>query len=221
MPAGPSPSPSRSLSPVDALPAAAPNRTPPDAAATLKFHACLNVSDLRRSLSFYTALFGREPAKAYDDYAKFEIADPPLVLSLKPKRASAGGPLNHLGLRVTSPQALAEIEQRMRAVGARIGRQDDVACCYARQSKLWITDPDQTLWEVYVFHEDAPDWGEQANLVKLWKAPLQAFGFRGVFRRWWANAFGRRAPAVAAEQDQSGCAAGARSDSLPNEACRS
>jgi len=169
-----------------------PDRTPPEASQLIKFHACLNVSDLRRSLAFYTALLGTGPVKAYEDYAKFEIGVPPLVLSLKPKRACAGGPLNHLGLRVTSVEQLENIRDRLIKVGARIGRQDDVACCYARQSKLWITDPDQTLWEVYVFHEDAPDWGEKQNVVKLWKAPLQAFGVRGVLRRWWANAYGSR-----------------------------
>lgn len=170
--------------------ATVPNRTPAGANQYIKFHACLNVSSLERSLVFYTALFGHGPVKSYDDYAKFEIDDPPLVLSLKPKRACAGGPLNHLGLRVVSLTQLSDIEHRLRTVGARIGRQDDVACCYALQSKLWVTDPDETLWEVYVFHDDAPDWGEKQNLVKLWKAPLQAFGIRGVVRRWWANKFG-------------------------------
>lgn len=170
--------------------ATVPNRTPAGANRSVKFHACLNVSNLERSLAFYTALFGCGPVKSYDDYAKFEIDDPPLVLSLKPKRACAGGPLNHLGLRVVSVEQLEAVHTRLRTVGARVGRQDDVACCYALQSKLWITDPDETLWEVYVFHDDAPDWGEKQNLVKLWKAPLQAFGMRGVVRRWWANRFG-------------------------------
>lgn len=170
--------------------ATVPNRTPAGANQLIKFHASLNVSRLERSLAFYSALFGRGPVKSYSDYAKFEIDDPPLVLSLKPKRACAGGPLNHLGLRVVSLDQLQAIERRLRTVGARIGRQDDVACCYALQSKLWITDPDETLWEVYVLHDDAPDWGEKQNLVKLWKAPLQAFGIRGVVRRWWANRFG-------------------------------
>ena len=38
-----------------------------------------------------TALFGVAPVKHYDDYVKYEIDDPPFVLSLKPKRACAGG----------------------------------------------------------------------------------------------------------------------------------
>lgn len=168
------------------------NRTPAGATQMWKFHASLNVSDLERSLAFYAALLGAPPVKAYEDYAKFEIDHPPLVLSLKPKRACAGGPLNHLGLRVQSISELEAIHERMKAVQARIGQQDDVQCCYARQSKLWITDPDQTLWEVYVFHEDVPDWGEKNNLPKLWKAPLKAFGMRGMIGRLWNNRFGAR-----------------------------
>jgi hypothetical protein len=29
-----------------------------------------------------------------------------------------------------------------------------VECCYARQTKFWVTDPDRVLWEVYTLHED-------------------------------------------------------------------
>lgn len=168
------------------------NRTPREALAQVKFHACLNVSDLGKSLEFYTALLGAPPVKAYGDYAKFEIDVPPLILSLKPKRACVGGPLNHLGLRLTSLADFEATWERMRAVTSRIGRQDDVQCCYARQTKLWITDPDGTLWEVYLFHDDVTDWGEKHNKVKLWSAPLKAFGVRGVISRWWNNAFGAK-----------------------------
>jgi hypothetical protein len=35
-----------------------------------------------------------------------------------------------------------------------------VACCYALQTKFWITDPDHTMWEVYTFHEDIDHPGE-------------------------------------------------------------
>lgn len=183
----------------------APNRTPEPARQMIKFHACLNVSDLAKSIEFYSALLGDGPVKAYDDYAKFEIDIPPLVLSLKPKRACAGGPLNHLGLRLTSEEELRRVQERLKRVGARIGQQDDVQCCYARQTKLWITDPDETLWEVYVFHDDVPDWGEKHNKIKLWSAPLKAFGLRGMLRRWWNNSFRPTAhqsdPATVISQD--------------------
>ncbi len=169
-----------------------PNRTPEGATAVVKFHASLNVSDLARSVEFYTALLGMEPIKFYQDDAKFELTEPPLVLSLKPKRACAGGPLNHLGLRLVEVEQLQAVRERLRRVGARFGEQEDVKCCYARQTKLWITDPDETLWEVYVLHDDVPDWGEKHRKIKLLAAPFKAFGVRGLIRRAWMNAFGAR-----------------------------
>jgi catechol 2,3-dioxygenase-like lactoylglutathione lyase family enzyme len=168
------------------------NRTPAGATAVVKFHASLNVSDLDRSVAFYAALLGAAPVKHYHDYAKFEIDEPALVLSLKPKRACAGGPLNHLGLRLVTVEQLRAVQARLKVVGARIGEQDDVKCCYARQTKLWVTDPDETLWEVYVLHEDVPDWGEKHKKVKLLAAPFKAFGVVGLVRRAWNNAFGKR-----------------------------
>ena len=31
----------------------------------------------------------------------------------------------------------------------------DTTCCYARQDKIWVRDPDGTPWEVFATHEDA------------------------------------------------------------------
>jgi hypothetical protein len=93
-------------------------------------------------------------------------------------------------------EQLEAVLARVQEVTTRIGRQDEVRCCYAKQTKLWITDPDGTLWEIYVFHDDVVNWGERHNKLKLWSAPLRAFGVRGMLRRWWHNAFGTRvAPA--------------------------
>ncbi len=169
------------------------NRTPAAATAVVKFHASLNVSDLAKAAEFYTALFGVGPVKVYPDYVKFEADVPPLVLSLKPKRACAGGPLNHLGLRVVTVEQLRAIQGRLKAVGARMGQQDDVKCCYAHQSKIWVTDPDQTMWEIYVLHDDVPDWGEKDKKLKLLAPPFQALGLWGSIRRGWNNKFGRKA----------------------------
>ena len=129
--------------------------------ATLrKFHASLNVSDLERSIAFYRVLLGAEPAKVRSDYAKFDVADPPLVLSLIPKRSGDGGPLNHAGLRMRNAEELVEVQRRLEAAGLPTQREEGVECCYARQTKFWITDPDGALWEIYVFHEDIDDHGE-------------------------------------------------------------
>jgi hypothetical protein len=35
----------------------------------------------------------------------------------------------------------------------------DTTCCYAKQDKIWVRDPDGTPWEVFVTHEDAEEHG--------------------------------------------------------------
>jgi hypothetical protein len=34
-----------------------------------------------------------------------------------------------------------------------------LTCCYARQDKIWVRDPDGTPWEVFVTHEDTVEAG--------------------------------------------------------------
>ena len=130
------------------------------AADAIKFHASLNVSDLARSIEFYRALLGVEPAKRRGDYAKFETEEPPIVLSLIPGQASRGGSLNHAGLRVRSAEELVKIQHRLEAAGIRTQREEGVECCYARQTKFWVTDPDLALWEIYVLHDDIDEHGD-------------------------------------------------------------
>src|SRR5262245_47123118 len=143
-------------------------------ASLRKFHASLNVSDLNRSIAFYRVLLGTEPAKTRADYAKFELAEPPLVLSLIPGRPGAGGHLNHVGLRVRNAEELVEIQRRLEAAGLHTEREEGVECCYALQTKFWVTDPDRALWEVYVFHEDIDDRGHAAPPLRIEETPVTA-----------------------------------------------
>jgi catechol 2,3-dioxygenase-like lactoylglutathione lyase family enzyme len=165
-----------------------PNKTPEGATDIWKFHASLNVGDLARSITFYRAMLGAEPVKFYENYAKFEIDVPPLILSLKPQPAKKGGPLNHLGLRVKTTEELLAIQARLESVGAKVARQDDVRCCYAHQTKFWVADPDETLWEIYVLHADFSKWGEGSKFG-LMMPPLRALGFFGSIRRALSKPF--------------------------------
>jgi len=171
---------------------AAPNRTPERAMAVVKFHLSLNVSDLERSLRFYSALLNAEPVKVYPNYAKFELDEPPVILSLKPHRASRGGPLNHFGLRLKTIEDVAATQRRLEAAGFSVSRQDDVRCCYAHQTKFWVTDPDETLCEVYVLHGDHPTWGQGSKLA-LMMPPLRALGLVGSIRRFLSKPWRRSA----------------------------
>ena len=87
-------------------------------------HLSLNVPDLGRAVEFYSVLFGTPPAKRYDDYAKFEVADPPLVFSLVPQTPGPGGSLSHLGLRVSGDDAIRAYRDRLEAAGVCTAAQD-------------------------------------------------------------------------------------------------
>jgi catechol 2,3-dioxygenase-like lactoylglutathione lyase family enzyme len=122
--------------------------------APITFHLSLNVAELGRSIEFYRVLFGIEPAKRHDDYAKFELHDPPLVFSLVPRAAGAGGSLSHLGFHVRSNDEICRIQARLTSAGICTQEQNGTVCGYARQDKIWVRDPDANFWEVYVVEED-------------------------------------------------------------------
>lgn len=119
-----------------------------------KFHFGLTVADLDRAVAFFELLFDTPPVKHYPDYAKFEVADPPLVLALHPGRANGGGGLNHCGFRLANSADLVAVQHRLELNGIKTQREEGVECCYALQTKFWVTDPDRNLWEIYTLHED-------------------------------------------------------------------
>jgi len=123
----------------------------------VRFHISLNVSNLERAIHFYRILFDQPPAKQRDDYAKFEPNIPPLVLSLEPNGRVNEGKLNHLGIRLTDARHLVSVQERLEKAGIRSQREEGVECCYARQTKFWVQDPDGTLWELYTLDDDELD----------------------------------------------------------------
>lgn len=112
----------------------------------------LNVSDLDEAVGFYTKLFRTEPAKLRPGYANFAIADPPLKLVLIEDRATTGT-VNHLGIEVESTGEVAAARRHLEAEGLVTAVEEGVACCYARQDKVWVDAPDGEPWEIYTVLE--------------------------------------------------------------------
>src|SRR5262249_54525638 len=48
---------------------------------------------------------------------------------------------------------------RLRDRGLASERDDEVECCYSRQTKIWLADPDRNLWEVYAVTGALPHRG--------------------------------------------------------------
>jgi catechol 2,3-dioxygenase-like lactoylglutathione lyase family enzyme len=114
----------------------------------------LNVDNIDEAVAFYTNLFAVEPAKVKPGYANFAVAEPPLKLVLI-ENPGHGGSLNHLGVEVESTDVVAQANARLRASGLPTATEDQVACCYAVQDKVWVDDPDGAPWEIYTVLADA------------------------------------------------------------------
>lgn len=114
----------------------------------------LNVSDIEEAVEFYSKLFATQPAKRREGYANFAIDEPPLKLVLIENKG-AETRLNHLGVEVFSTDEVVAAQRRFSQEGLDTAREDGVECCYAKQDKVWTSDPDGASWEYYTVLADA------------------------------------------------------------------
>ena len=124
----------------------------------IQAHVSIRVSNLERSVAFYQAFFGAAPNKRRPGYANFDLADPPLKFALNEGPvAGQAGTLDHLGFRVDSLEEVEAFKTRLQQAGLATFDEKDVTCCYAKQDKIWVHDPDGIEWEVYVLTDDLLD----------------------------------------------------------------
>ena len=116
-----------------------------------RIHLSLRVQPERLApmVEFYSTLFGAPPRKRFADYVQFDLAEPPLNLTFMPSPAARTGELDHLGLQVFSGAALDASRARLAAAGLSPRDELAVDCCYARQDKFWLTDPEGRQVEVF------------------------------------------------------------------------
>jgi catechol 2,3-dioxygenase-like lactoylglutathione lyase family enzyme len=121
---------------------------------TLKAHLALNVRNVQNSTEFYRKMLGIEPMKVRKGYAKFDVQNPPLNLTLNEVPFSDRGALSHLGIQVASKDDV--LAQRAQWTEAGLVTRDEMQtnCCYAVQDKTWVHDPDGNEWEVFVVLKD-------------------------------------------------------------------
>ncbi len=117
-------------------------------------HISLYVSNIENTKDFYSTFFGQEPTKQETGYLKYELKEPCLVISMVENPASVHQNFGHLGFRVEDESTLKEKLQSAVEKGFKITEEMDTNCCYAKQDKFWVSDPDGIQWETYVFHED-------------------------------------------------------------------
>ena len=125
----------------------------------------LNVADLDAAVAFYSKLFDVTPAKVRPGYANFAIESPPLKLILV-EGHGAPGTLNHLGVEVPDAGDVAAAHARLSDQGLATATEDEVACCYAVQDKVWVDAPDGEPWEIYTVLGDVEMPGGDLRTVE-------------------------------------------------------
>jgi len=121
---------------------------------TVKAHIAINVSDVNRSTEFYEKMLGLKPCKERQGYAKFDVTNPPLNLTLNEQKDVTHGALSHLGIQVASTDDVLAMRQNWMDAGLMTRDEMQTNCCYAIQDKSWVEDPDGNQWEVFVVLQD-------------------------------------------------------------------
>lgn len=117
------------------------------------FHVGIYVQDLPAAVEQYKKILGLEPAKVKADYAKFELADPPVILALN--LGGEPGTVHHLGIRYPETDRVATELKRTKMEGVTVLEQQGTTCCYAKSDKFWVRDADGMPWEMYTLLGDA------------------------------------------------------------------
>ena len=99
-------------------------------------------------------MLGIEPSKSRKGYAKFDVQNPPLNLTLNQVAFNERGALSHLGIQVATTEDVMAMREKWIDAGLVIRDEMQTNCCYALQDKSWVNDPDGNEWEVFVVLED-------------------------------------------------------------------
>ncbi len=128
-----------------------------------RLQLAINVDNLDESITFYSKLFGAEPAKIRPGYANFAVTDPPLKLVLM-ENPGNGGSLNHLGVEVADADIVDAEQTRLAEAGLASIDERGTTCCYAKQDKFWVQGtPNGESWEIYTVLADSQTFRGDAS----------------------------------------------------------
>jgi catechol 2,3-dioxygenase-like lactoylglutathione lyase family enzyme len=131
-----------------------------------RLHVHVGVTDLDDSIRFYSTLFGSGPTVVKSDYAKWMLEDPRVNFAISAGHQTARG-IEHLGIQVESKDELDQVYGRLQAAARPVLEEGATTCCYARSEKSWISDPDGIVWEAFLTHGEATDYGDSPALSAL------------------------------------------------------
>lgn len=113
-----------------------------------RLHVHISVDDIKKSVGFYSALFGADPVVLKDDYAKWMVEDPRVNFAISSKEGTTRG-LNHLGIQAEQEAELEGVYKRLGEANIATVDETCARCCYAESDKHWAVDPTGIVWEAY------------------------------------------------------------------------
>lgn len=117
-------------------------------------HIALNSYHFDEAVAFYSEIFLTKPIKLTSDYAKFAPDLAPINLTLaRSKEPVTGSKINHFGIQVFDQDHVQQAINQFKQASLETVVEDDVNCCYARQDKVWVKDPDDNSWEFFFVAE--------------------------------------------------------------------
>lgn len=121
-----------------------------------KVHISLNVSDVEKSQKFYEIFLESPAHKVRPGYANFDLNNPPLKLAIQERKSAhvGEGLVSHLGIQVPTTDDVEAAIHRLSEAGFHLKEEKDEVCCYAKQDKVWVQDPDGNSWEVYTVTDE-------------------------------------------------------------------
>lgn len=129
-----------------------------------RLHVHLNVAadQFDATTAFYSTLFGHEPTKTRDGYAKWMLDDPRVnFVAEVPHECCDSLGIHHVGLQVDGSDELEDIRRTLKAADAPLLEVGETVCCYSKSEKHWTRDPSGVRWEAFHTHGDAEDYGDR------------------------------------------------------------
>ena len=131
-----------------------------------RFHVHVGVTDIDRSVAFYSSLFGARPSVVKGDYAKWMLEDPRINFAISMREDATKG-VEHVGLQVEDKAELEEVYGRLKAADRPVLEEGATMCCYAQSEKSWIADPDGVVWEAFMTDGESTTYGGSPDFGQL------------------------------------------------------
>ena len=133
-----------------------------------RLHISFNVSDLDKSIGFYSTLFASDPTVIREDYAKWMLDDPRVNFVVQKAAQQTG--FTHAGIQVESDSELNEMFDRLKDAETPYINEGTTTCCYHKSEKSWTSDPDGTPWETFFTHHETEERGRGMDPDKISEA---------------------------------------------------